>query len=290
MYSKFNLSVNDYYYNTELNKYLEKGEQIYKEHENIAQNNLKNFIYENGHIDGTALKNNWFGMEDVDIFISHSHKDISKVKALAGWLYQNFKLRVFIDSCVWNYCDDLLRMIDNNYCYKKETKMYDYQLRNYTTSHVHIMLSTALSEMIDRTECIMFYNTPSSICMKDDIEEIKKNKKDKSSKKVTLSPWIYHELAMTTMIKTSVPVRKGNVQESFSHYDSKTDNINIEHEVEEYLEDMVSIDEQNLMNWRNTYRKSQDTINGNGITSNVNESNHPLDVLYSLIKHDKCLL
>ncbi|MCC5439660.1 hypothetical protein [Clostridium botulinum] len=47
-------------------------------------------------------------------------------------------------------------MIDNNYCFNKDTETYDYIKRNYSTSHVYIMLSTALSMMIDRAESIFF--------------------------------------------------------------------------------------------------------------------------------------
>ena len=81
------------------------------------------------------------------------------------------------------YCDDLLRQIDNEHCKKEDGKTYDYNLRNYTTSHVHMMLSTALTEMIDKTECIMFYNTPNSVSLADDLETQKNEKR-----KVTLSP------------------------------------------------------------------------------------------------------
>lgn len=101
MYSKFNLTINDYFYNNELNKHLVCGMDIYKGHEKQARKNLKEFIFDNGHIDGSAMKSNWFQIEDVDIFISHSHKDLNKVMAFAGWLYDEFKLTAFIDSCVW---------------------------------------------------------------------------------------------------------------------------------------------------------------------------------------------
>ena len=50
--------------------------------------------------------------EKVYIFISHSHKDINKVIAFAGWLKTNFGLEAFIDSCSWGYCDELLKIID----------------------------------------------------------------------------------------------------------------------------------------------------------------------------------
>lgn len=171
MYSKFNLLISDYFYNAELNKHLDRGKEIYEKHEGLSKKSLKSFIYDNGHIDGTAMKSNWFQIENVDVFISHSHQDITKVKAFAGWLYDEFHLTAFIDSCAWGYCDDLLKQIDNDNCKKKDGKTYDYELRNYTTSHVHMMLSTALTEMIDNTECVMFYNTPNAVSLVDDIKK-----------------------------------------------------------------------------------------------------------------------
>jgi hypothetical protein len=100
VYSKFNLEISNSFYNTELNKHLECGKRIYEKHEALAKRSLKEFIYDNGHIDGTSMKNNWFQIEDVDVFISHSHQDITEVKAFTGWLYDEFKLTAFIDSCV----------------------------------------------------------------------------------------------------------------------------------------------------------------------------------------------
>lgn len=79
-----------------------------------------------------------------------------KLKHLLDSLHDCFGLEAFIDSCSWGYCDDLLNKIDKKYCYDSKKKTYDYHLRNYTTSHVHMMLSTALAEMMDNTECIIF--------------------------------------------------------------------------------------------------------------------------------------
>lgn len=67
---------------------------------------MKEFICDNGEIKGTALKEHWFKVNTADIFISHSHRDINKVRAFAGWLYHNFGLEAFIDSCTWGYADD----------------------------------------------------------------------------------------------------------------------------------------------------------------------------------------
>lgn len=134
------------------------------------------------------MKANWFPQIKADIFISHSHKDWELALALAGWLRETFGLTAFIDSCVWGYANKLLKMIDDAYCYKTETNTYNYQKRNYSTSHVHMMLSVALTQMIDNTECLFFLNTPNSITPDTIINQ-------------TESPWIYSEIAMSKLIR-----------------------------------------------------------------------------------------
>lgn len=280
MYSKYELTISDFFYNKELNEHLESGKKIYSRHEKKAKKALKEFIYDNGHIDGTSMKNNWFQMEEVDVFISHSHRDINKVKAFAGWLYDEFKLTAFIDSCVWGYCDELLKQIDDMYCKNKTNQTYNYSLRNYTTSHVHIMLSTALTEMIDKTECIMFYNTPNSISLADDLSVLQKE-----VKKVTLSPWIYHELAMTSLIRKSKLNRKmALLEEAITHKEySERNNISIEHTVDEYLSNMISISTTELEIWKKNYLMLTHKLDGDYIKSLQGyEDIYPLDVLYNL--------
>ena len=183
MYTKFNYSPAGSFYNRVINPCLEHGRVIYKKHEDEVHDCLAQYITEDGVINGTALKKHWFSISKKDVFISHSHDDISKVIAFAGWLHDSFGLEAFIDSCSWGYCDDLLNKIDKKYCYNSKTSTYDYNLRNYTTSHVHMMLSTALTEMIYKTECIIFFNTPQSINMASELDKIKKN-----SKQSTISP------------------------------------------------------------------------------------------------------
>ena len=246
----------------------------------MAKKSLKEFIYDNGHIDGDSMKSNWFQMENVDIFISHSHQDITKVKAFAGWLYDEFKLAAFIDSCVWGYCNDLLQQIDDEYCKKKDGKTYDYNLRNYTTSHVHMMLDTALTEMIDNTECIMFYNTPNSVLLADDLQKIKNEKK-----KVTLSPWIYHELAMTSLVRICKPSRtiqlleNALVHKAFSEYND----INIEHNISDYLDKMITLKSEELELWDRSYAILTHRLDGESVLNITGyEKIHSLDVLYNL--------
>lgn len=246
MYSKFNYSPSIPFYNNTLNGYLTKGSEIYEEHQKEVQDCLSKYLTEEGIINGSDLKEHWFSVSKKDIFISHSHKDINKVKAFAGWIYETFGLEAFIDSCSWGYCDDLLRKIDDRYCYNSKSKTYNYSLRNYTTSHVHMMLSTALTEMMDETECIIFFNTPNSINMQTELKKVKDKEK-------TLSPWIYHELSMTTMLRERKNCKNDLVLEHASQY-SRGD-FAVEYDVSELLKGLKTLTDDDLIRWNESWKK-----------------------------------
>ena len=144
MFSKFKYSPSSYY-GGQFNLHVQTGRDLFEEDSKKIRKELKDFILDNGNIDGTSLKEHWFPLISADIFLSHSHKDIEKVKGFAGWLYNEFGLRAFIDSSVWGYCDELLLEIDKKYCFQPKRDTYSYEKRNHTTSHVHMMLSSALT-------------------------------------------------------------------------------------------------------------------------------------------------
>ena len=186
------------------------------------------------------------------------------MKAFAGWLNYEFGLTAFIDSCAWGYCDDLLKQIDDKYCKHSDGKTYDYQLRNYTTSHVHTMLSAALLDMIDRTECLIFFNTPQSICLKEELKNVNNSEK-------TLSPWIYSELSATKVLRQQKPNRLKRLYESFEHRDSGRFNDStfpsIEYDVSAIIKNMTELNAIILTEWVNKH----------------NNREHSLDTLYKIV-------
>ncbi len=189
MYKGFNLKNFDQsFWGTNFDVFLEKGRSLYDKKKNEIKTRIDAFSGENGVLDGTKMQSNWFPKENADIFLSHSHKDEDLAIALSGWLNERFGLTTFIDSCIWGNSDTLLKELDNNYCPSVKPGFYDYNKRNKSTSHVHMMLSTALSMMIDNVECVIFLNTPNSVKPEDIIER-------------TESPWIYSEIGMTRLIK-----------------------------------------------------------------------------------------
>lgn len=189
MYRGFNLSLKNNYFGVDSFEDLKKvGMESFSNQKASVKEKINSFVKVDGSLDGNMMKTNWFPKIEADIFISHSHKDEELALALAGWLKETFGLTAFIDSYVWGYANELLKMIDDEYCYQKETNTYNYQKRNYSTSHVHMMLSVAITQMIDNTECLFFLNTPNSITPDTIINQ-------------TESPWIFSEIAMSRLIR-----------------------------------------------------------------------------------------
>jgi len=139
-------------------------------------------------LNAKSIWDEWFPEIEADVFISHSSKDAGLAKKFAVWLKTNFDLTAFIDSEIWGDSEDLLRKIDDEYCQHSDGKSYFYEKRNDSTAHVHMMLSYALTRMIDKTECFIFLGSNNSINVKDSVEG-------------TYSPWIFHELATVDTIE-----------------------------------------------------------------------------------------
>ena len=151
MYKAYRLAPLNF--NSSKQKLFECGEeQILQTHQSVFEEKIESFKNpRTGRLDATALTAEWFPQIDADIFISHSHQDYDDVVALAGWLHQNFCITAFIDECLWGFCEKLLKLIDNKYCRTSDGDFYDYNKRNYSTSHVYMMLAMSLAEMIYNT-------------------------------------------------------------------------------------------------------------------------------------------
>lgn len=175
---------------------------------------LKKFIIGNGEtLDGEALQQEVFPTSNYhyDVFISHSHNDLDLATKFAAYLEKQCGLSVFLDSYVWKSADGLLLRLDDKYCKDKDGKHYIYKRRNYSTSHVHAMLSMAILEMIDKTRCSIFVESENSL---------KLYNLKSTTKAMTLSPWIYEEICMMKYIRPkhriADSIEKGfSVNESF---------------------------------------------------------------------------
>lgn len=183
MYSGYKFEFDEY------NKsFYDIGLELYEDDRSQIEEDLGKFALSQDTLDGDAIMSNWFPKIQADIFISHSHADEKYVITLAGFLNKKFGLRSFIDSCVWGSSVELLKEIDNRFCSTGRPGSYSYEKRNYSTSHVHMMLSISLMKMIDQTECLFFINTPNSLNTEELIE-------------ATNSPWIFAEIALSQSLR-----------------------------------------------------------------------------------------
>ncbi len=252
MYRGFNLKIGEL-----KNEFYEPGLRLHEEYKTPVQDALKNFISENGVIDGAKLREHWFPQVKTDVFISHAHKDARNAIRLAGWLWETFEVKAFIDSCIWGYADHLLKRIDNEYCLNEGGHTYNYESRNLSTAHVHMMLSTALQMMIDKTECLIFMNTPEAISSSDAI------------KAKTTSAWIYAEIVMAQLTRQT---SKGSHREALTKTFSKGRKLNEALEIEYIsLSGLTNLSVKHLTAWQQNWN------------SYFPKEEYPLDLLYDLL-------
>ena len=193
MYRGYNLSVAE----NAFKDYVDDGRPLHQGHKQAVKHELDSFTSPDGKLNASKITANWFPNIECDVFISHSHADSDLAVGFSGFLYYEFGLTSFIDSSAWGYAGDLLHILDKKYCYQPESQTYNYQLRNKSTTHVNMMLSVSLCKMIDKCECLFFLNTPHSI---------KANEFITGSS--TESPWIYSEIAMTSVVKKERSTRR----------------------------------------------------------------------------------
>jgi len=249
MYRGFNVFLN-----TTDKESHELGKKIFNKTSLEIGTTLNEYLSANGSIDATLMQKQWFPKINAEVFISHSHKDFDKAISLSGYLQYTFGLTSFVDSCLWEHANKLLRMIDDKYCLNYSNS-YSYQKRNLSTTHVHLLLSTAIMMMIDQCECLFFLNTPKSISSNEVISRSK-------------SAWIYSELAISQLVrKKSIQTHRKLFEKGFSKQASLHENYlfpDFEYEVETMH--LANLETKDFDNW----------------CKNWDGDEHALDTLYSL--------
>lgn len=246
MFSKFKL---DDILLTDFQAYETFGREIFNSYKTEMQTSLQEFINENGIIDGTQLQQNWFPVkEQFDIFLSHSHNDEDLAIALAGFLKKEMGLNTFIDSCLWGYSNNLLRKIDEKYCRHSNGTSFDYDKRNYSTSHVHMMLSIALMRMIDECEAVFVLNSANSISLREELE-----------KEFTSSPWIFNELSVADIIRIR-PINNYRSDKFFFEHGIVNENATliIEYDVSNVLNEFCPLSKEDLYEVANKWVKNSE--------------------------------
>lgn len=237
--------------------------------------NLDEFLLPKKEIDATKLQEEWFPEVEADIFLSHSHQDRDKALILAGYLYERFNIKVFVDSCIWGYSDELLELINETYNVEKKdgsTTTYNHKKATWSASNVHLMLSTALNKMIDKTECIFFLNTPNSV-----------GTKDVENEERTKSPWIFSEIAFTKFVRRKVPKRTKELFVESAGETIKKDAEGIGFSYKLFTDNLDLLNIDIFKKWvekKDIYLEILEVMNTSAL--NTSESEQALDKLYKL--------
>ena len=207
---------------------------------------------------GTKLQENYFSSNiKADIFLSHSHKDRNLALTLAGWLKIEKSLSTFIDSSIWGSHNELKKAIDKIYSKMPNTATsYYYDKSNFVSTNIDIMLSNALSKMMDNCETVIFLNTNESIA------QLPKN----FNQDFTYSPWIYHELTNTQLLRRTIPKRIENkiknklVKQGESKLDESVKDLNFVYEVTNLIDKMVELNLDDLIQWSDNPSKKLESL------------------------------
>lgn len=237
MFAGFNLTIED---EDAFREYYDYGKSILSSQKRNIEENLEEYICGRDTLDGTMMEAQWFPSVDADVFLSHSHKDEHMVVALAGWLSKECNVRAFVDSYIWGYSNKLLKKLDNRYCVEERVgshTSYSYEKRNNSTSHVHMMLSTALGKMIDKCECLFFVNTPNSIEIAETMEM-----------EATLSPWIYSELALSQIVRHK-KLSEYRTGEAYFAKDAVNESASLQIKYDISLSHLHKLSTDNLLRW-----------------------------------------
>lgn len=210
---------------------LERPRELHRELRRLVKG-------ESGIINGERLRSFVFPTDKFDVFISHSHNDLEIAKLFAVWLEEKCGLSVFLDSFVWGSADGLLQEIDNLYC-KQQNGLYSYHRRNYSTAHIHTMLSMSIMEIIKQSRAGVFIDSSHSL----NLNKLKNNNQAK-----TLSPWIYQEIMFMRLFAD-----KKSSTRMFSR-ENLNENFQIAHSVD--LSDFTLLTVKDLINFASRRMKS----------------------------------
>ena len=170
-------------YNQGLDPKLKLDSPVSKIINTTTKENDSKLTYE---VDCIDFVNNWFPEVDAHVFISHSHQDKQKAVALANFLYKRLGIKSFIDSEVWGYLDEAMLKLNKRFnAVDGEKNTYVYEECNKLAGSLNLILSSALTRMIDSADSLFFINTANSVY-------------DGGK---TKSPWIFTEILLSSMLR-----------------------------------------------------------------------------------------
>ncbi len=123
--------------------------------------------------------------------------------------------------------------------------------RNRSTSHVHMILNSALMKMMDKTECLLFIDSPNSL----ETSDIKQG--------TTNSELIYSELLMTQYLRRTKPERM-HIRSVFSESGEYRE-LAVAYDV-----DISHMKELTIKDIKDTLKAEKNLFNGTYILDEIN--------------------
>lgn len=156
------------------------------------------------------------GTGNFKVFLSHSSKDKNTVYKFASFLKQQEGINAFVDSMVWDNYKDLFDEFTKK-CKERE---------NNVAVHLHMILASSLTYMINACDCFIFLASENSI----------------SNGNYTFSPWIYHELLTASIIQKKEFLLKENVAR---------EDFNVQYNIP-FIENFELVNFSGILNWIKT--------------------------------------
>lgn len=182
-------------YKINLEKEKLKPLQTYEEERcDLSQKLLSCYDLKNGHFDGTKMQRLLFPQSQTSIFLSHSYVDINEAIAVREEIEERSDAKVFVDSLYWESVYDAQDYIKSEFGYKTDSIL----------KHLHIMITTAIAQMIQSSQYFLFLESQNSVSQSNSIDSsssIYQRFIENHEERSTQSPWIYYELQIAKMLE-----------------------------------------------------------------------------------------
>ncbi|MGN8468631.1 TIR domain protein [Helicobacter pylori] len=180
---------------------------------------IKNARYSNDNIvlNRNGIKEAFFSpfklqLENVQVFLSHSHADKNKALEVKDYLENQTKRKVFIDSLFWDYKDDVLN------------KLAEYDDISKIKDAFTLILRESLQDMIEKCPYFVFLQSKNSVSNQGLSHH-------QVLLKITYSAWIYEELKIAHSISTI----------SESHLIPMMESMQVFHDISPFLKSFETI-------------------------------------------------
>ncbi|WKE64648.1 hypothetical protein PVT67_13350 [Gallaecimonas kandeliae] len=131
-------------------------------------------------------------------FLSHSSQDKELVTKFANYLYETFEIKSFIDSQLWGNIREATTEYLEKYC-RGDGDYYFLDPALRAINNTDSILSSALLEAMDQSDCIIFVKSNNSAELNFEFNKIPES--EVKYNQYTLSPWIAIEIRYANFLR-----------------------------------------------------------------------------------------